>query len=155
MRQSAESLVASTSPVAVSSLEHIYTSAKHHFSFKYPDAYTVRPIEGDDGDVVLIENETTHKGIQIAITLYSDPDTNITADRVRRDVPDLAIANPQPLNIGGGNSSGLAFESNNPAFGGASREVWFVFGGELYQISAYAEYDALLRAIFATWNFKI
>jgi hypothetical protein len=153
MRQSVESLVASTSPVTFGAFAYTHTNTEHHFSFKYPDGYTVRELTADGGDTILVEDDATHKGIQIYMTAYAGGDTTITPERVRSEVPGMTVSNSQPLNIGAGNGTGLAFESNNPAFGGASREVWFIFGDTLYQISAYPEYDALLRALFATWTF--
>ncbi len=44
--------------------------------------------------------------------------------------------------------------SDNPAFAGASREVWFVFNTNLYQISTYTEFDELLKGLFGTWQFN-
>jgi hypothetical protein len=149
-----EEVQTASAPVVESgTLSQTYTNAKHRFSFKYPDGYTVREVATEGADTILIENDSTHQGIQIYMTAYTDADTTITADRVRREVPEMEVSNPQPLNIGAGTGVGLAFEGNNQAFGGASREVWFIFGGTLYQISTYPEYDALLRAIFGTWTF--
>jgi hypothetical protein len=50
--------------------------------------------------------------------------------------------------------SGLAFVSDNEAFGGRSREVWFVYDGYLYQISTYLGMDQLVQNVLASWTFR-
>src|SRR3990167_4703188 len=66
--------------------------------------------------------------------------------------PDMVIKDAQEVSIGD-KRKGLAFGSDNAAFDGDSREVWFVFGGKLYQISAYMKHDDLLKGVFETWQF--
>jgi len=101
--------------------------------------------------------------VQIVISPYG-PDTDITEAMIHSDIPELKISDAQELLIGEGRK-GLAFMSDNPAFcaspepcvkegNGKSREVWFVFGGNLYQISTYAEQDEFLKRLFGTWQFK-
>ena len=64
----------------------------------------------------------------------------------------MKVIDDQILEIGN-NYKGVAFRSDNAAFDGDSREVWFVFKGNLFQISTYARLDPLLKAMFATWKF--
>jgi len=64
----------------------------------------------------------------------------------------MQVTGVQPVEIGD-DYTGVAFRSDNPAFGGASREVWFVFHGNLYQISTYEHLDSLLQTMFSTWKF--
>ena len=71
---------------------------------------------------------------------------------IEKDIPDLLITDAQTVEIGD-NYKGLAFKSDNSAFGGASREVWFVFRNNLYQISTYEKFDELLKKVFSTWVF--
>ena len=131
----------------------------HGFLFTTPDGYTVREAE----NTILIENEEG-KGVQILITPLDEDIPILTEERIRSDIPDMQITDVQTVEIGE-NRSGIAFKSDNEAFGcdvsepcpegsGASREVWFVFNGMFYQISTYERLDALLKSIFATWEFK-
>lgn len=138
--------------VPVPSLTETYRNETFHLSFKYPAGYTVREIPTELATTILIERESDQKGIQIYITPYKDTDTTITAERVQNEVPDIEVNDPQPIILGSA-GEGLAFKSNNEDFGGDSREAWFIIAGNLYQISTYAEYDGLLKAIFATWSF--
>jgi hypothetical protein len=134
-----------------------YTNSTYHFSLKMPEGYEVQDLPSADGtgETIVLAN-TAGDGIQIVISPF-DEDTGggytLTKERILQDVPDLEIQQEQPLDVGD-NYHGLAFLSNNPSFGGASREVWFVYQGNLYQISTYARLDDTLKAIFATWQFN-
>lgn len=137
---------------SVPSLTQTYTDNVLHFSFNYPKDYSVREIQGEsDARTLVIENSSTNSGIQIIIT-PDYPDPSITVETIREAIPDMKIENPQSFPVGA--NSGLTFQSDNPAFDGASREVWFAYNGYLYQISAYAKDDPLLAAIFATWKLE-
>lgn len=61
--------------------------------------------------------------------------------------------NPNKKSMSSVDSQKADFQSDNPAFDGASREVWFVYNDYLYQISAYAEFDEFLKELFGTWQF--
>jgi hypothetical protein len=129
-----------------------YTSSTYGFSFKYPKEFAVSEIPGEASDVILVQNTAKNIGAQIVISPFDGEDIDITADFIKAELPNLKIGEPQEANIGSGRK-GLAFVSDNAAFGGKSREVWFVFNGNLYQLSAYAELDGFLRGLFGTWEF--
>lgn len=137
-------------PYVVPPLAERYSNPAHRFALTMPAGFTVR--ESTDGvvDTIVFENEKA-EGIQVTVSPYEDVKV-ITADDIRRDIPDMAVDEAQPVEIGA-NHTGVAFKSDNASFDGASREVWFVFQGELYQISTYDRFDGLLRAMFATWQF--
>ncbi len=124
-----------------------YTNEAYSFSFTTPPGYTVHETE----DVVTVEN-TTGDGIQILLTPVDEDIPVMTAERIRADIPDLVIADTETVEIGP-DRLGLAFKSDNEAFDGASREVWFVFNGFLYQISTYERLDSVLKSIFNSWKF--
>ncbi|MDO8566999.1 MAG: hypothetical protein Q7R58_02505 [bacterium] len=132
-----------------------YVNSASRFSFKHPQGFTVTTLPAAGGDeaetILLIESSDKKVGIQILISPYG-ADVDITAALIRADLPNIQIDNPQTVEIGS-NSLGLAFLSDSQAFGGKSREVWFVFNGNLYQISTYAEYDEFLKGLFGTWQF--
>ena len=136
-----------------SDLSETYQNADYGFSFKYPKDFAVSEIAGDASEVVLVQNIAKNIGIQILITPNDESDSDITAEAIHEKIPDLKISEPQEVLVGE-NRKGLAFKSDNEAFGGASREVWFIFGGNVYQISAYAELDGFLRGLFGTWEFE-
>lgn len=146
-----------TAGADTSGLTQEYRNATYRFSLRVPAGYTAQelPGAGGAGETVVLSSKNGD-GIQIAISPF-DEDTGqgytLTRERILKDLPGLTITQEQPIDIGD-NYRGLAFLGDNQAFGGASREAWFVFDGNLYQISTYARLDDLLKAIFATWQFN-
>lgn len=124
-----------------------YINESYGFSLTLPQGFVTREFE----NVVVIENEAGD-GIQIVITPLDEDIPILTAERIHADVPDLVIREPEVVEVEEART-GLAFLSDNEAFDGASREVWFVFNMQLYQISTYAGLDPLLRSIFNSWEF--
>jgi hypothetical protein len=109
------------------------------------------PGELESGQTIVLQN-AKGDGVQIYITKYPEDLHELTGDNVRIAIPDMRVVQDQVVEIGE-DYKGVAFMSDNEAFGGASREVWFVFHGYLFQISTYARLDPLLKSMFATWHF--
>jgi hypothetical protein len=133
-----------------------YSNDKYKFSLSMPDTFAARQLPADDSGAatILMESADHSDGVQIMVSPFDEDLHALTADRIHQDVPDLKISEPQPVELGQ-NYTGLAFKSDNDAFFGASREVWFVLRGNLYQISTYDRLDPLLKKIFATWKFTL
>ena len=123
------------------------------FSLGLPEGFAAQEFkeEGSAGKSVVLQ-DAKGNGIQILVTPFPEDLRVLTAERVQADIPDMKITDVRPVEIGA-EHTGIAFMSDNEAFGGASREVWFVFRGNLYQISTYARLDTLLKSMFATWKF--
>ncbi|MBI2624580.1 hypothetical protein HYW67_03785 [Candidatus Parcubacteria bacterium] len=163
----ADALAGGSDPTSRKSLESagetgalVYTHPKPYFSFRYPAGFTVTALPPDDnGETVLMRNPNDQKQeFQIRISEFDEPfdpaqgkPGPITPERIRKDIPDMAIDTPQTVSVGGENA--LAFLSRDDSLGN-TREVWFVSGGYLYQITAYAEMDDLLGKILQTWEFR-
>ena len=142
-----------------SELTQAYSNTAYRFSLKMPADFAESDTQDPDTNAttIVLQNQTGD-GVQIVVSPFSDDPQDgsgytLTKERILQDVPDLAISNEQPVTVGT-NYTGLAFKSNNDAFGGDSREVWFVFRGNLYQISTYARLDPLLQKMFGTWSFN-
>jgi len=128
-----------------------YSDSKGRFSFRYPAQFIVSAVPGESGEAILVQNYDTGIGVQI-LTTPSGKDADITAGMIREDIPGIRIEDVQVVEIGS-NRKGVAFLSNNPEFGGRSRDVWFMYKKELYQITTYANQDAFLKGLFGTWKF--
>ena len=134
-----------------------YVDPAKRFSFNYPAQFNVSTTPSETGEAILVRNLDTNIGVQILITPFGE-DTDITADMIRRDIPNMQIESVQEVEIGSARK-GVAFLSDNPNFGlpaqagGSSRDVWFVYKKELYQITTYAEQDEFLKGLFGTWKF--
>ena len=72
--------------------------------------------------------------MQILISSWDEPASALTPERITKDTG-LTVTDPQPVTLSG--ATGLTFKSNNPAFGGASSDAWFIAGGNIYQMSTY------------------
>jgi hypothetical protein len=150
---------ASSSSSTVSALKSggAYANNKYNFSVNLPEGFSAREIAsnelgGDSQSESVVFENGKGEGIQIVITPFDDIKV-LTADMIKADIPDMKIDQVQTVDVGQ-NYKGIAFISNAPEFGGSSREVWFVFKGNLYQISTYTKFDTLLQQIFSTWQFK-
>jgi hypothetical protein len=145
-------------PYVVPPLTKGYSNDAYKFSLKMPENFDASEIAGDpDGTpYTLLLQDKEGNGIQILISPFPDDTNNgytLTKEKIVSEVPDMKITDAQAVEVGQ-RYTGLAFKSDNAAFGGASREVWFVFRGNLYQISTYEQLDDLLKQIFSTWQFK-
>jgi hypothetical protein len=127
-----------------------YQNARYHFSLYYPDDLTVseEPV-GADGLVVLFKNTTTQQGFQIFTTAYDEP--QITQSRFNTDEPSGVMQDPQNITIDG--AAATEFFSTNQAMG-ASREIWFLRDGLLYEVTAPQSLDSWLLQIMQTWEFS-
>lgn len=153
MAASASSAVEPHEPYVTPSLNDTYHNATYRFSLAVPQGFTVQEMPHDDRGQIVLLQDPAGNGIQIMVTPFPEDLRQLSADRIRADIPDMQITDVQPVEIGL-NHTGIAFRSDNDAFNGDSREVWFVFRGNLYQISTYARLDALLQTLFGTWKFE-
>lgn len=143
-------------PYIVPPLSTPYTNSTYNFSVTLPQGFAASEAADPANAADTIVFQDAHAdGIQIVVTPF-DEDTGggytLTQERILGDVPDLSMSDVQSVQVGD-HYTGVAFKSNNPAFGGSTREVWFVFRGNLYQISTYEKFDDLLKAVFGTWQF--
>jgi hypothetical protein len=153
------SVLSGVSPQTIAEIAHyqytqVYTNPTYHFSFKYPKGFTVSATNGlNNSYVILVEKLPSPVGVQILISSFNSPDLDMTPELIHESVPGLPIENPQVIDVGTPRK-GLAFLSNNQEFGGKSREAWFAFEGNLYQISTFAEFAGLLNGVVATLQLK-
>lgn len=134
-------------------LSQQYTNDFFGFMFRYPSTYIVSSLSfADDGigDTIVVQNNQK-SGFQVVISLFDEDITELTEARIRQDIFDMRMEEVAPMFLG--NSAGITFVSDNEAFDGASREVWFVYKGYLYQISTYVKDEPLLRSVLDTWRF--
>ena len=133
----------------------IYTDLQYNFSFQYPKDFTATKFqEGEEGSTILVQKTpSTGSGqaaFQIFISPFDEPGP-LTAERVKQDLPDLIIKNPEQRVLKNG-AKALIFFSEEPSLG-QTREIWFVHNNFLYQISTYKELDSLVADILSTWEF--
>lgn len=128
-----------------------YINMFYKFTLELPEGFAAREISAQDSSRSILFENNKGDGVQILISPYDDIKV-LTADMIKKDIPDMKISDVQVVEVGE-NYKGVAFLGDNSEFGGASRDVWFVYKGNLYQISTYARLDTTLKSIFATWKF--
>ena len=128
-----------------------YTNTTYGFSLEYPKGYKVGVFEEVGGKVILIQNPQDREGFQIYVAPFDEPGP-ITPERIKLDLPDLRIDEPQRVVVGGGNIEALIFRGESEEFG-ESREVWFVYGDNLYQVTTHADLDHFIGPIMESWRF--
>lgn len=139
-------------PYVVPALTKEYENDVYDFSLRIPEEFAASNSANEQGGETVVLQDKNNNGIQIVITPDADDTKVLTKEMIAAQLPQLKITDVQPVEVGESHT-GLAFKSDNEAFGGASREVWFVFRGNLYQISTYERLDDLLKQIFQTWEF--
>lgn len=126
-----------------------YRSATYHFSLFYPQELAVSEHpEGGGAATITFQNVEKAEGFQIFIVPYSE--AQVSEKRFRQDEP--SGIRESLTNIAVDGATGAAFYSENIALG-ATREVWVVRGGFLYEITTLKPLDAWLGAILQTWKF--
>ncbi len=144
--------VTTPSDYVVPPMEAGYTNEQFRFSLTLPQGVTAAQLPFDGKGTAVVLQDASGNGIQIYVT-ENVGDTRVLREAdIKRQIPDMQVTGVQAVEIGE-NNTGVAFLSDNEAYNGASREVWFVFNGNLYQISTYARLDNLLQAMFGTWKF--
>lgn len=146
------------SDTRMDALAGTYVNPKYSFSFKYPKGYTVSSFadqQDEKADIILVQNRVTHSGLQIHAETIDENIYALTVERIRKDLPDLKIDNPTDTVVGSGTKigKGVSFISDDQAFGGKSREVWFVSGKVFYQMRTYEIDEPLVQAIIGSWKF--
>lgn len=136
---------------------------KHNFSFNYPSDLKVSNFREGEGEQILFQGENGDPAgggaswFQIYITPW-DEGEGITVDRIKQDLPDILIKEPQFVILGPRQKEGvgpkaLIFFSQETGLG-ETREVWFVQEGNLYQITAYKKLDSMIGEILSTLVFE-
>ncbi len=130
-----------------------YSHPTLNFTFDYPSSFSASSFTTEDGmENIVVQEITTGKGFQVSISPIDEDIPALTVERIRKDLPNLLIESPQDVILGDA-GKGVAFISNDSAFDGRSREVWFVLNRNLYQIRTYIKYDEVLKAVLSSWKF--
>jgi hypothetical protein len=152
-----ETTAASSPPLAVATPttqdarqgKRQYSNKAIHFSLSYPQNLQVQEYtEQGGGFTVTFQDLEADQEVQVFVTPYSD--AQITDARFKLDEASGVKNNPTAVVIDG--AKGIAFFSNNPTMDD-TREVWFIKGGFLYEVTTYKELDAWLQNIMQTWKF--
>jgi len=128
-----------------------YTNEHYGFSFEYPTELSIKEYdEGNNSQTTVFQRGDEQYGFQVFVTPYSKKE--ITKERILKDIPSGMVENPLEVVIGE-EQRALAFLSRN-TFMGDTREVWFIRGGFLYEITTYKSQDEWLASILKSLKFN-
>ncbi|MBI5133948.1 MAG: hypothetical protein HZA81_00980 [Candidatus Taylorbacteria bacterium] len=117
------------------------------FSFEVPTGYEPRAVEDGSGKMVLVEKQgEPGRGFQVFVSYYDEPASGFTAARIKKDIPDIVMKGVKEISIAGG--KGVSFDSDS------GREIWFVAGESLYQISAAPSEASHAETAFETFKIE-
>jgi hypothetical protein len=126
-----------------------YANKQFHFSVEYPSDLPLRTYdEVGGGFTAAFQDHSTHVGFEVYVTPYSG--TQITDAQFQLDEPSGVIQDRTDTTVDGVQAT--TFFGHNDAIGD-TREVWFIHGGFLYEVTTYKELDAWLQPILESWRF--
>jgi hypothetical protein len=133
-----------------------YVHKKYNFTFNFPSNLKTSNFNEGGGEQIQFQG-TNGDWFQIYITPWDEGDT-ITPERIKKDIPDIVIKDPQQVILGPNQKDGvgphaLIFISKDSSLG-ETREVWFAMNGNLYQVTTYKKLDTLVGKVLSTLVFK-
>lgn len=140
----------------VDSSINTYVHKKYNFTFNFPSEYKTSNFNEGAGEQILF-NASKGDWFQIYITPWDEGEI-VTPERVKKDLPDIVIKEPQQVILGPTQKDGvgphaLIFFSKDSSLG-ETREIWFVENGSLYQITTYKRLDAVIGNVLSTLVFN-
>lgn len=126
-----------------------YKNDKYNFYFYHSKESVVKEYDQGQGAMIItLENEKKVRGMQIFIVPYWDKE--ISQDRFLKDVPSGVRTNVKPTELDG--VEAVTFNSVDGDLG-ATREVWTIRGGYLYEITTFQGVGDWFVPIMQTWRF--
>ena len=126
-----------------------YHNPFYGISILYPDTFSVSEYpEPVTKLTTVFEDPASDFTFQVHVLPYGD--AQITETRLKLDIPSGIMRNPLDIMVGGVRAT--MFESEDASLG-ATREVWFLNGGFLYEITTPIAHDAALSEIMRSWEF--
>jgi hypothetical protein len=137
-----------------------YENKSFHFGLLYPQELKATEYKEKGGALtVSFQNPSTNEGFQVYVTPFSGK--QIDTARFKLDEPSgvmqsptdvwIDCAPPKPCAEGGGVKATMFLGKN--AVMGDTREVWFIHGGYLYEVTTYKDLDSWLGGVMQTWKF--
>lgn len=127
-----------------------YTNIKYSFSLYHsPEAKVVEYDLGQGAMTITLENEKKVRGMQIFVVPYWQ--NEITNERFKADVPSGVRTNIEKTEVDG--VEAVTFNSVDESLG-ATREVWFIRGGYLYEVTTFQGVGDWFIPKMQTWRWR-
>ena len=129
--------------------EKEYRNEHYRFALFYPESLTSTSYdEGGGAATITFENAATASGFQVFVMPYGA--RQVSAERFKKDVPSGVMREPQQIAIDGAPAT-MFFSQDT--FLGDTREVWFIHGGYLFEVTTPKVLDADLAHVMLSWAF--
>jgi hypothetical protein len=124
------------------------------FSFEVPEGFTARsyPTSVPGGEAVVVA-DASGEGMLLVAAPAAAPHAALAPADVLGQAPGLSIASSTSVEAAPG-VEGLAFEAEDPLWGAAAAEFWFVYRGEWYEFSTFAKDAGLINFIWGSWLWR-
>jgi len=131
----------------------VYSNPDYGFSFEYPADMQIMELDEVAGKIIL--GEGPQGAFQIFIMPFDEPGP-LTAERIKKDLPNLTMKNPSPSKIN--EVEAVSFIGSGGDI--KTAELWFVspkdpypHGNYLYQFTTKLENANFIEEIMETWKF--
>jgi len=132
-------------------VQYLNTALK--FSFKMPEGVYAQEFPGTSGIVVRLHEADNSNHLAVFVTpSKTDPDA-FTADTVAADAPGTSIADASAVQMPG-SVTAIEFTSNSTTWDGPSRELWFAYKGNRYEVSVPLVDTKLLDFARDSWQWR-
>lgn len=126
-----------------------YKNITYRFSLLYPqELVTSEHPEGGGATTITFQNIKKVEGFQIFIVPYVE--SQVSDARFKEDVPSGVRTNLTNITVDG--VTGATFYSTNITLG-ETKEIWFIRGGYLFEVTTLKSLDAWLSDIMQSWKF--
>lgn len=127
-----------------------YTNIRYSFSLYHsPEAKVTEHELGQGATIITIENEKKVRGMQVFVVPYWEKE--ITNERFKADVPSGIRTNIEKTEVDG--IEAVTFNSVDEGLG-ATREVWFIRGGYLYEVTTFQGVGDWFIPKMQTWRWR-
>lgn len=142
-----------------------YVHPEIGFSFEYQEDLKVEIFkESNGGETIVFQKRgdtsdmlrEQKTGFQIFVVPFEDDGSRLTYERIKREIPGVAIEESLKVIIGekaGRSVEAILFWSKDGRIG-RTREIWFVDKGYLFEVTTYEHLDSWLAQIMSTWSFS-
>lgn len=128
----------------------IFSNDEYGFSFHYPKGLVTKEFEPEKKSLTMVFQKPGEKiGFQMFVTPYSGG--TITGERILEDVPSGIVRDLQEENLR--DDLLVATFTSEAPLTGETREIWFLHGGSLYEFTAYAGAEEILRKVLLSIEF--
>lgn len=132
-----------------------YIHTDNTFKFNYPGdlkfSNLAEDTVGASNETIIFSSLEPKKGFEIFISPYFG-NAPLGIDMIMKGNPDLDVSNSQAVDLPPGKI--ISFLAKPVGSDFTTREIWFVSGGNLYQVSAFIEFEQELNEIMKSWEWN-